>query len=92
MRKINCQKLGIEAEGMEFPPYPGELGQRIYDNISQQAWDQWLSHQTMLINEYRLSLIDEKARTFLEKEMESFLFSGESKQPPGYVPTEKTEG
>lgn len=88
-RMVYCQKLGIEAEGLESPPYPGELGQRIYENISQQAWDAWQNHQTMLINEYRLSLIDPKARTFLEQEMEKFLFAGDSELPPGYIPTGK---
>ncbi len=82
---VNCKKLGIEAEGLAEPPYPGELGQRIYKNISKQAWEAWLNHQTMLINEYRLSLIDAKARQFLQQEMEQFLFGGGSHKPPGYV-------
>ena len=74
IRYIHCQKLQKEAQGFSKPPYPGNLGQRIYDHISEEAWGLWLAHQTMLINEYRLSLIDPKARTFLEQEMEKFLF------------------
>lgn len=85
-RIVHCKKLGVESSGLEHPPYPGKLGQRIFEEISEQAWDLWLSHQTMLINEYRLSLIDPKSREFLENEMEKFLFGGESTQPPGYVP------
>lgn len=82
---ILCKKLGIEAEGLDSPPYPGELGQRIYANISKQAWQMWVNHQTMLINEYRLSLLEKQARQFLEKEMEKFLFSEGSEKPPGYI-------
>ena len=84
-RMIQCKKLGIEAEGFEKPPYPGELGQRIYDSISKQAWNDWLGHQTMLINEYRLSLIDPKAKDFLETEMQKFLFDGGSDLPPDFT-------
>jgi len=72
-RQVYCLKLKCEAEGLERPPYPGELGQRIYENISKAAWDDWLGHQTMLINEYRLSVIEPQARKFLEKEMREFL-------------------
>lgn len=86
-RKVQCAKLGIEAAGLSKPPYPGELGQRIYETISKQAWETWLNHQTMLINEYRLSLIDPKAREFLQTEMENFLFGGGSEKPPGYTDT-----
>lgn len=82
---VQCQKLGKELEGLSSPPYPGEMGKRIYENISQQAWDLWLSHQTMLINEYKLSLIDKKSREFLSQEMEKFLFGGHAEKPPGYV-------
>ena len=72
---VHCQKLHKDAEGLSKPPYPGELGQRIYDHICAEAWQLWLGHQTMLINEYRLSLIDPKAREFLQKELETFLFN-----------------
>lgn len=71
---VFCQKLNKEAQALPRAPYPGELGQRILENISQEAWSLWLGHQTMLINEYRLSLIDPKSREFLEKEMIKFLF------------------
>ena len=84
MHKVHCQKLDIEADGLLEPPYPGDLGQRIYNHISQQAWNLWLAHQTMLINEYKLSLIDKKSRDFLLTEMEKFLFGGGSEKPPGY--------
>lgn len=84
-RLIFCQKLQKEAEGLDFPPYPGELGKKIYQHISKQAWQQWLNHQTMLINEYRLNMLDAKAREFLAKEMEKFLFGNGSEKPSGYV-------
>ncbi|MDZ7751863.1 MAG: oxidative damage protection protein [Gammaproteobacteria bacterium] len=77
-RNVQCVKLGREAEGLPKPPYPGELGQRIYDNISREAWQGWMQHQTMLINEYRLSVVDPEARKFLEKEMKKFLFGEET--------------
>jgi Fe-S cluster biosynthesis and repair protein YggX len=84
--RVFCQKLGQEEDGLDYPPYPGELGKRIYDNISKLAWQSWLSHQTMLINEYRLSLIEPKTRQFLQTEMEKFLFGGGSEKPAGYAP------
>jgi Fe-S cluster biosynthesis and repair protein YggX len=82
--QVFCLKLKQEAEGLPRPPYPGPLGQKIYDHISLAAWKMWQSHQTMLINEYRLNLMDPTARTFLEAEMEKFLFSEDSEKPPGY--------
>ena len=85
-RTVHCAKLDKEAEGLERPTYPGELGKRIYLNISKEAWQMWVGHQTMLINEYRLTPIDPKARKFLEEEMEKFLFSDEARAPEGYVP------
>jgi len=87
-RTIFCQKLQTEAEGLDFPPYPGDLGKKIYENISKQAWQQWLGHQTMLINEYRLSMTDAKAREFLAGEMEKFLFGEGSDKPAGFKDTE----
>ena len=84
-RTIFCQKLQKEADGLDKPPYPGDTGQRIFEHISREALGQWLAHQTMLINEYRLSLIDPKAREFLETEMDKFLFSGDAEKPPGYT-------
>ncbi len=85
-RVIYCTKLKKDAEGLSRPPYPGPLGQKIYESISEEAWQMWLSHQTMLINEFRLSMIDPKAREFLRQEMENFLFGGGSAKPAGYVP------
>jgi Fe-S cluster biosynthesis and repair protein YggX len=85
-RTVNCVVLGQEAEGLDYAPYPGELGKRIYENVSKQAWQRWLAHQTMLINEYRLTPIEPKAREFLEREMEQFFFGEGSQAPEGYVP------
>ena len=85
-RTINCIMLGEQAEGLDYAPYPGDLGQRIYDTVSKQAWQRWLDHQTMLINEYRLSPIEPEARTFLETEMEKFFFGEGSEAPKDFVP------
>jgi Fe-S cluster biosynthesis and repair protein YggX len=82
---VQCVLLGREAEGLERVPYPGELGQRIYENVSKEAWQKWLGHQTMLINEYRLVTFEPKARKFLVGEMEKFFFGGGSKAPEGFV-------
>lgn len=84
-RTVHCVFLDQNAEGFEKPPYPGELGKRIYDSVSKQAWREWLGHQTMLINEYRLSPLDPKAREFIEREMEKFLFGKGSAKPQSYV-------
>lgn len=85
-RLVHCAKLQKELEGLDRPPYPGELGQKIFENISKQAWEMWIPHQTMLINEYRLSMIDPQARDFLKKEMEKFFFEDGSETPPDYTP------
>ncbi len=85
-RMVQCVKLGKEAEGLDRPTYPGELGKRVFENVSKEAWQLWLRHQTMLLNEYRLSPIDPKARQFLEKEMENFFFGEGSQMPEGFVP------
>ena len=85
-RTVNCIMLKAEAEGLDFAPYPGELGQRIYENVSKQAWQRWIAHQTMLINEYRLTPIEPEARKFLETEMEKFFFGEGSALPKEYVP------
>lgn len=87
-RQVNCVLLKIETDGLDYVPYPGELGKRVYENVSKQAWQQWLAHQTMLINEYRLSTIDPKARKFLVEEMEKFFFGGGSDKPKEFVPRE----
>lgn len=85
-RTIFCEKLKKELSGLDFQPYPGALGKRVYEHISKDAWQQWLSRQTMFVNEYRLNLADAKARKMLEQEMENFLFGEEDKKPEGYVP------
>ena len=84
-RIVHCAKLGRDAEGLDFAPWPGPLGQRIYAEISREAWQQWLAHQTMLLNEYRLNPLDPKSRQFLSAEMEKFLFGGGAEKPQGYV-------
>ena len=83
---VQCVKLDKEAEGLERPTYPGDLGKRIYQQVSKEAWQSWLGHQTMLINEYRLTPVDPKARKFLEEEMEKYFFGGGSAMPDGFVP------
>lgn len=85
-RMVDCTVLGEKAEGLDFQPYPGELGKRIYENVSREGWRKWVNHQTMLINEYRLSTIDPKARKFLESEMKKFLFEGSAQKPEGFTP------
>ena len=85
-RIIFCQKLKQDAEGLDQLVYPGEFGQKIYDNISKAAWQQWVDHQTMLINEYKLNMMDKKARDFIKIEMEKFLFGDGSEKPAGFTP------
>jgi A/G-specific adenine glycosylase len=85
-RMVKCVKLGVEAEGLDRPPYPGELGRRIFEGVSKTAWQQWLRQQTMLINEYRLTPFEPKARQFLEEQMEQFFFGAGALPPEGYVP------
>ena len=85
-RMVKCVKLGIEAEGLDRPPYPGEMGKRLFEQVSKAAWQQWLRHQTMLINEYRLTPFEPKARQFLEAQMQHFFFGEGTAPPEGYVP------
>ena len=85
-RMVNCVKLGKEAEGLDMLTYPGDFGQRIFDNISKEAWQSWVNHQTMLLNEYRLSPINPKDRKFLEEEMDKFLFGGGPSSVDNFVP------
>jgi len=87
---VHCVKLGKDAEGLDRAPYPGELGRRILANVSKEAWQLWLAHQTMLINEYRLVPIEPKARAFLEGEMEKFFFGAGSDAPEGFVAPDDT--
>ena len=85
-RMVNCVKLKLEAEGLDFPPYPGELGKRLYETVSKQAWKQWLEQQKMLVNENRLNLADVKARKYLEEQMRRHFFGEGADAATGYVP------
>ena len=85
-RTLFCQKLQEESPALEFAPYPGPLGQKIYEHISKAGWQLWVAHQTMLMNEYRLNSMDPKAREFLKKEMEKFLFGEGSEKPECFNP------
>ncbi len=85
-RMVKCIKLGREAEGLDFLPYPGELGKRIYENVSREAWQGWLRHQTMLINENRLNLADPRARQYLAEQLEKHFFGEGADAASGYVP------
>lgn len=85
-RMVKCIKLGIEAEGLDRPTFPGELGKRIYENVSKEAWAQWIRHQTMLVNENRLNLADPKARKYLQEQMEKHFFGDGADAASGYVP------
>ncbi len=84
-RMIHCIKLNKEAAALDLPPYPGVLGKKIYETVSQEAWQMWIKHQTMLINENRLALADPKARQFLQAELEKYFFGEGSAVPSGYV-------
>ncbi len=85
-RTVKCIKLGREAEGLDFPPYPGELGKLIFDNVSREAWKEWLELQKMLVNENRLNLADKKARDYLVQQMERYFFGAGAEVAQGYVP------
>jgi len=85
-RMVQCVKLKKEAEGLERPPYPGELGQKIFDTVSKEAWDLWVKQQTILMNENRLTPIDPEHRKFLEQQMDEFLFGGGVEMPAGFIP------
>jgi Fe-S cluster biosynthesis and repair protein YggX len=85
-RTVHCVKLGREAEGLDYPPYPGELGKKIYANVSKEAWRQWLELQKMLVNEHRLNLADKKARDYLAQQMEKHFFGEGAETAAGYVP------
>ena len=85
-RMVKCLKQGEELQGLDNPPFPGAKGQFIYENISQQAWQEWMDMQTMIINEQRLASFDPKAKKIIEEEREKFLFSGGFETPEGYVP------
>jgi Fe-S cluster biosynthesis and repair protein YggX len=88
-RMVKCVKLGREAEGLDLPPYPGELGKRIWESVSKEAWQAWIKHQSMLINEYRLNLADSRARKYLAEQMEKHFFGSGADVASGYVPPEE---
>ena len=83
---VKCIKLGREAEGLDFPPYPSELGKRLFENVSKEAWKQWLEHQKMLVNENQLNLADKKARDYLAQQTDKYFFGGGADVAAGYVP------
>ena len=85
-RMVKCVKLGREAKGLDFPPYPGELRKRVFENVSKEAWKQWLEQQKMLVNENRLNLADKKTRDYLAQQMERHFFGGGADTAQGYVP------
>ena len=85
-RTIQCKHLNKEGEGLAFLPYPGDLGKRIYNEISKEAWQLWLAHQTMLVNENRLNLADARARQYLARQLEQHFFGGGADTVQGYVP------
>lgn len=93
-RMVQCVKVGHEAEGLARPPFPNELGQRIFENVSKEGWKLWLAHSTMLINEYRIDLQSKEGTKFLLEQAEKFFFGGEVAQASGYVPIDpnKAEG
>ncbi len=88
-RMVHCVKLGREAEGLDRPPYPGALGQRIYENVSKEAWQGWIRFQTMIVNENRLNLADPQARKYLAAQMENYFFGEGVQMPDGYTPPKK---
>ena len=85
-RTVQCTYLKKEADGLDFAPYPGELGKRIWENVSKQAWQEWLRHQTMLVNENRLNMADQRARDYLKRQMENHFFGAGADHVAGYVP------
>ncbi len=91
-RTVMCVKLGCELPGLEKPPFPGELGQRIYEHVSQQAWDMWPAQSTLIINHYGLNMADPEARKILREQMEEFFFGQDAKMPEGWVPEEAGVG
>lgn len=85
-RTVNCIKLGHEAEGLDFAPMPGEFGKKLYDEVSKEAWQQWIKQQTMLINENRLSLADPAHRKYLLEQVKKHFYGGGADKAGGYVP------
>lgn len=87
-RTVHCIKLGKEAEGLQRIPYPGDIGKRIFEEVSQEAWNEWMGIQTMLVNENRLNLADARARQYIVRQMEQHFFGDGADQVVGYVPPE----
>lgn len=85
-RTVHCVKLGREADGLDLPPLPGELGRKVYESVSKEAWAGWIKHQTMLINENRLNLADMRARQYLTLQLQNYFFGDGADMPQGYVP------
>lgn len=85
-RNVQCIHLHKEAEGLDYAPYPGDLGLKIYNQVSKEAWQLWMKHQTMLVNENRLNLADQRARAYLARQMENFFFGNGAEKPAGFVP------
>ena len=85
-RKVQCVKLGREAEGLDFPPWPGELGQRLYDSVSKEAWQEWLRQQTILINEYKLNPLEAEHKRYLAAQMEAWFFGDGIVLPDAWNP------
>lgn len=88
-RTVKCVKLGRELPGLDRPPFPGELGKRIYDNVSQEAWQMWQGQSTLLINHYGLKLADPRAQEFLMEQMEEFFFGEDAPMPEGWIPEDQ---
>ena len=88
-RTVYCLKLGRELPGLDAPPWPGALGQRIYEHISRDAWEMWEERMKMILNEYRLLPFQKEAQALIAKQMEEFLFGDATSAPPGYVPEKK---
>jgi Fe-S cluster biosynthesis and repair protein YggX len=85
-RVVNCIKLGKEAEGLDFPPVPGEMGKKLWENVSKEAWQGWIKHQTMLVNENRLNLADARARKYLMEQLDRHFFGDGADAAAGYIP------
>ena len=85
-RNVQCIHLHKEAEGLDYAPYPGDLGLKIYNQVSKEAWQLWMKHQTMLVNENRLNLADQRSRAYLARQMENFFFGDGAEKPAGFVP------
>ncbi len=86
---VLCKKYQRDMDGLDNPPYPGPKGQEIFDNVSKQAWQEWQAHQTLLINEHQLNMMEPDARQFLQQEMDKFMAGEDYAKAEGYVPVDK---